>query len=147
MPANTIESCLQGARYNFDAVRPAPICGDANQPGQCHNVHISTNFYYGFHEVKTSGINHMATDCEMQEVPIEKNVNTLVTTARKRSADNSGYPQSKRFREEVQRKKNIGPETHETAKLKPSSEDILESLFWNIHGGHFYSYLNCASSL
>ncbi|XP_004927846.1 uncharacterized protein LOC114245333 isoform X2 [Bombyx mandarina] len=101
MPANTIESCLQGARYNFDAVRPAPICGDANQPGQCHNVHISTNFYYGFHEVKTSGINHMATDCEMQEVPIEKNVNTLVTTARKRSADNSGYPQSKRFREEV----------------------------------------------
>lgn len=35
---------------------------------------------------------------------------------------------------EVQRK-NSGPETNETIKLETSTKDLLETLYWNIHGG------------
>lgn len=99
MPASNIgSSYLQDARNNFDAVRPAPICTDANQSiGQCQNVHISTNCYYGYHDLKRSEDNHVDTDCEMMELP--ERTPSKTTTSRKRSADEDEFPQRKRIRE------------------------------------------------
>ncbi|KAF9410043.1 hypothetical protein HW555_010760 [Spodoptera exigua] len=144
MPASNIGSYLQDARNNFDAVRPAPICTDANQSiGQCQNVHISTNCYYGYHDLKRSEDNHVDTDCEMMELPERGPSKT--TTSRKRSADEDEFPQRKRIREEVQREKTIEPETNETVKLDASNEDIsvMESLYWNIHGGNIFHLIQC----
>uniref|UniRef100_A0A2A4JYY5 Uncharacterized protein n=1 Tax=Heliothis virescens TaxID=7102 RepID=A0A2A4JYY5_HELVI len=100
MPASNVGSYLQDARNNFDAVRPALVCADANQSiGQCQNVHISTNCYYGYHDLKTPENNHVDTDCEM--VAVELPDGTLTKTpSRKRSADEDEYPQRKRLREE-----------------------------------------------
>ncbi|CAD0198797.1 unnamed protein product [Chrysodeixis includens] len=101
MPASNIDSYLQDARNNFEAERPATICTDANQSmGQCQNVHISTNCYYGYHDLKTHESNHVDTDCEMVELEVvlaEKT--TPLEISRKRSADDEDYPQSKRHRE------------------------------------------------
>ncbi|XP_035431536.2 uncharacterized protein LOC118263572 isoform X1 [Spodoptera frugiperda] len=145
MPASNIgSSYLQDARNNFDAVRPAPICTDANQSiGQCQNVHISTNCYYGYHDLKRSEDNHVDTDCEMMELP--ERTPSKTTTSRKRSADEEEFPQRKRIREEVQREKTIEPETNETVKLDSSAEDIsvMESLYWNIHGGNIFHLIQC----
>nr|XP_021193099.1 uncharacterized protein LOC110378242 isoform X1 [Helicoverpa armigera] len=143
MPASNVGSYLQDARNNFDAVRPALVCADANQSiGQCQNVHISTNCYYGYHDLKTPENNHVDTDCEM--VAVELPDGTLSkTSSRKRSADEDEYPQRKRLREEVQREKSIEPETSETMKLDTSTEDIMESLYWNIHGGNIFHLIQC----
>lgn len=43
---------------------------------------------------------------------------------------------------EVQRK-NIEPETNETIKLDTNTEDFLESLYWNIHGGSVFHLIQC----
>lgn len=99
MPASNIGSYLQEARNNFDAVRPSPNCADANQSiDQCQNVHISTNCYYGYHDLKKPENNHVDNDCEMIELefPVEK---PSKTTSRKRSADEDEFPQRKRLRE------------------------------------------------
>ncbi|KAJ8725047.1 hypothetical protein PYW07_016005 [Mythimna separata] len=143
MPASNIGSYLQDARNNFDAVRPAPICTDANQSiGQCQNVHISTNCYYGYHDLKKPENNHVDTDCEMVELEFPDGTPSK-TTSRKRSADDEDLPQRKRLREEVQREKNIEPETNETVNLDSSTEDVMESLYWNIHGGNIYHLIQC----
>ncbi|KAJ8727023.1 hypothetical protein PYW08_015420 [Mythimna loreyi] len=100
MPASNIGSYLQDARNNFDAVRPAPICTDTNQSiGQCQNVHISTNCYYGYHDLKKPENNHVDTDCEMVELECPDGTLSK-TTSRKRSADEEDLPQRKRLREE-----------------------------------------------
>lgn len=44
---------------------------------------------------------------------------------------------------EVKREKNNGPETNEIEKLDRSKEELLESLYWNIHGGNFIDLLQC----
>lgn len=91
---------MQDARNNFDAMRPAPVCTDANQyMGQCQNIHISTNCYYGYHDAKTSENDHVTTDCEMLEEPHDNNVTLEEKNSRKRSADDIELPQNKRFRE------------------------------------------------
>ncbi|XP_026747211.1 uncharacterized protein LOC113508398 isoform X2 [Trichoplusia ni] len=102
MPASNIDSYLQDARNNFEAERPATICTDANQSiGQCQNVHISTNCYYGYHDLKTRDSNHVDTDCEMVELEVVlADKTTPLETSRKRSADDEDYPQRKRVREE-----------------------------------------------
>ncbi|RVE49529.1 hypothetical protein evm_005870 [Chilo suppressalis] len=105
MPASNIDLYnMQDARNNFDAMRPAPVCADANQyMGQCQNIHISTNCYYGYHDPKTSVENvGTSTDCEMMETEITHahTVATTPTNSRKRSADDGEHPHSKRFREE-----------------------------------------------
>lgn len=101
MPASNIDSYLQDARNSFDAVRPAPICTDANQSmGQCQNVHISTNCYYGYHDLKHPENNHVDTDCEMVELEVVLAKETpSKTISRKRCADDDEYPQRKRLRE------------------------------------------------
>ncbi|XP_075972962.1 uncharacterized protein LOC142974478 isoform X2 [Anticarsia gemmatalis] len=99
MPASNIDSYLQDARNNFDAVRPAPICSDANLPvGQCQNIHISKNCYYGYHDLKNSGNNRIDTDCEMIE--LEESDNKTKSKSKKRCADEQDYPQTKRHRDE-----------------------------------------------
>ena len=99
MPASNIRSYLQEARNNFDAVQPAPICADANQStSQCQNVHISTNCYYGYHDLKKPVNNHVDTDCEMIELEFPDGTSSK-TTSRKRSADEDECPQRKRLRE------------------------------------------------
>lgn len=93
---------MQDARNNFDAMRPAPICTDANQfMGQCQNVHISTNCYYGYHDAKSAENAHVVTDCEMLEAPQTNGIASASpqSNARKRSADDVGYPVCKRLRE------------------------------------------------
>ncbi|XP_037297207.1 uncharacterized protein LOC119190142 isoform X2 [Manduca sexta] len=101
MPESNFSLYRPDARNNFDAVRPAPICTDASPAmGQCHNIHISTNCYYGYHDPKRIENIHVNTDCEMLEPQIEKGSCPLQTTTRKRSADNSDYPKSKRLRDE-----------------------------------------------
>lgn len=45
---------------------------------------------------------------------------------------------------EVQTKKNIEPETTEKASIHSSTEDLLENLYWNLHGGHMF-HLCCVS--
>lgn len=102
MPASNIGSFgsyLQNARNSFDAVRPAPIYADANQSiGQCQNVHISTNCYYGYQDLKKPENNHVDTDCEMVELELPDGTPSK-TTSRKRSADEEEHPQRKRLRE------------------------------------------------
>uniref|UniRef100_A0A1E1W5C3 Uncharacterized protein n=1 Tax=Pectinophora gossypiella TaxID=13191 RepID=A0A1E1W5C3_PECGO len=106
MPTSSIDLYhMQDARNNFDAMRPAPICTDANQfMGQCQNIHISTNCYYGYQNQKNVENSHVATDCEMTEAsdangsaspPLASPQNN----ARKRSADEYDSPLTKRFRE------------------------------------------------
>lgn len=95
---------MQDARNNFDAMRPAPICTDANQfMGQCQNVHISTNCYYGYHDPKSveNAHAHIVNDCEMLEAPQTNRAPSASpqSNARKRSADDVGYPLCKRLRE------------------------------------------------
>nr|XP_053599746.1 uncharacterized protein LOC128669177 [Plodia interpunctella] len=136
MPASNIDLYhMQDARNNFDAMRPAPVCADANQfMGQCQNIHLSTNCYYGFHDAKRD---HVTTDCEMLEVP-HTNIDSPHSKTRKRSADEIEYPRSKRHREEVQRERNIEPETNENKISDKNTEDLLETLYWNIHGGNIF---------
>lgn len=104
MPASNIDSYLQDARNNFDAVRLAPICADANRPlGQCQNVHVSTNCYYGYQDVKNTerpGTNHVDTDCEMVDLGAVPNNRMLSKPmSKKRCADEQDYPQTKRLRD------------------------------------------------
>ncbi|XP_045459610.1 uncharacterized protein LOC123670146 isoform X2 [Melitaea cinxia] len=126
-------------------MRPAPVCTETNMfMGQCPNIHISTNCYYGFHDPKSVENTHGNADCEMMEVPHaqeDKATNPPQANARKRSAEDSTYPQNKRLREEVQIKKRIDPETTEKKKLETNSEDLLEALYWNIHGGNYFHLL------
>lgn len=42
---------------------------------------------------------------------------------------------------EVQKEKSIEPET--TEKNLATNEDLLESLYWNIHGGSFFHLVHC----
>ncbi|XP_045459611.1 uncharacterized protein LOC123670146 isoform X3 [Melitaea cinxia] len=85
-------------------MRPAPVCTETNMfMGQCPNIHISTNCYYGFHDPKSVENTHGNADCEMMEVPHaqeDKATNPPQANARKRSAEDSTYPQNKRLREE-----------------------------------------------
>lgn len=102
MPTSNIDSYLQDARDNFDAVRPAPIYSDHHQRiVQCQNVHVSTNCYYGYHDLKSTGNNHVDTDCEMAEVGAEavQHKTSSKSLSKKRSADEQDYPQTKRLRE------------------------------------------------
>lgn len=101
MPASNIDLYqMQDARNNFDAMRPAPVCADANQfMGQCQNIHISTNCYYGYHDPKPSENVHVTTDCEMLEEPHGNTIALSQTNSRKRNADDADLPQNKRFRE------------------------------------------------
>ncbi|KAM3968339.1 uncharacterized protein ACR2FA_008047 isoform 2-T2 [Aphomia sociella] len=101
MPASNIDLYhMQGARNNFDATRPAPICPDANQyMGQCQNVHISTNCYYGYHGTKNSDY-QVTNDCEMMEAPHVNSISSQPVGAKKRSADDGEYPRQKRPRQE-----------------------------------------------
>ncbi|XP_026764999.1 uncharacterized protein LOC113523297 isoform X2 [Galleria mellonella] len=101
MPASNIDLYhMQDARNNFDATRPAPICPDANQyMGQCQNVHISTNCYYGYHGTKSMEC-QVISDCEMTEAPHINNLASQPPNARKRSADDGEYPRNKRPRQE-----------------------------------------------
>ncbi|KAJ2950511.1 hypothetical protein O0L34_g8755 [Tuta absoluta] len=109
MPTSGIDLYqMKDARNNFDAMRPAPICADANQfMGQCQqNIHISTNCYYGYHDQKNVESHaYTDTDCEMTEVtddaqgPAEASASPQ-SNARKRSADDDDSPMTKRFREE-----------------------------------------------
>ncbi|XP_028177036.1 uncharacterized protein LOC114364882 isoform X1 [Ostrinia furnacalis] len=152
MPASNIDLYrMQDARNNFDAMRPAPVCTDANHyMGQCQqNIHISTNCYYGYHDPKVSENVHVNTDCEMLEEPHGNNIasppqtQTIQPNTRKRSADDTEMPQNKRFREEVQKEKTNAPETTEIKNSNKSIEDALESLYWNTHGGNIYQFLQC----
>lgn len=102
MPASGFDLYnMQDARNNFDAMRPTPICSDANQlMGQCQNIHISTNCYYGYHDQKRYVENtEMVTDCEMLEATRENAKPSPLANGRKRSADDGDYRQSKRPRE------------------------------------------------
>ncbi|KAM3968338.1 uncharacterized protein ACR2FA_008047 isoform 1-T1 [Aphomia sociella] len=140
MPASNIDLYhMQGARNNFDATRPAPICPDANQyMGQCQNVHISTNCYYGYHGTKNSDY-QVTNDCEMMEAPHVNSISSQPVGAKKRSADDGEYPRQKRPRQEVQREKNR-PETIKNMNKEKTieTEDLLETLYWNIHGGNIF---------
>lgn len=103
MPASSIDMYhMQDAKNNFVAMRPAPVCNDTNMfMGQCH-IHISTNCYYGFHDPKSVENTHANADCEMMEVPHapeDNATNPPQGNARKRSAEDSTYPQNKRLRE------------------------------------------------
>lgn len=104
MPASSIDLYhMQDAKNNFVAMRPAPVCTETNMfMGQCPNIHISTNCYYGFHDPKSVENTHGNADCEMMEVPHaqeDKATNPPQANARKRSAEDSTYPQNKRLRE------------------------------------------------
>lgn len=44
---------------------------------------------------------------------------------------------------EVQREKTNEPETIESVKLETSTEDVMESLYWNIHGGNIFHLIQC----
>ncbi|CAH0759236.1 unnamed protein product [Diatraea saccharalis] len=148
MPASNIDLYhMQDARNNFDAMRPAPVCADANQyMGQCQNIHISTNCYYGYHDPKPAENEGTMTDCEMMETEVSHS-NTAASSqinSRKRSADDGEQPHKKRFREEVQTMKNIKPETNEIKKLDQDTEDLWEALYWNTHGGRIFQLLQCS---
>lgn len=45
---------------------------------------------------------------------------------------------------EVQTEKRIEPETTENLRLESRKEDLLASLYWNIHGGNFFHLTQCA---
>ncbi|XP_028177037.1 uncharacterized protein LOC114364882 isoform X2 [Ostrinia furnacalis] len=126
MPASNIDLYrMQDARNNFDAMRPAPVCTDANHyMGQCQqNIHISTNCYYGYHDPKVSENVHVNTDCEMLEEPHGNNIasppqtQTIQPNTRKRSADDTEMPQNKRFREEGM---VPSPSTYNPCLLRPT---------------------------
>lgn len=44
---------------------------------------------------------------------------------------------------EVQKEKNNEPETNEMKDLDKNTEDLLESLYWNTHGGNMFHLLRC----
>lgn len=46
---------------------------------------------------------------------------------------------------EVQREKIIEPETTESVRLDKSTEDFMESLFWNTHGGNLFHLVQCVT--
>ncbi|XP_050342240.1 uncharacterized protein LOC126768268 isoform X1 [Nymphalis io] len=148
MPASSINLYhMQDTKNNFEAMRPAPVCTDTNiLMGQCQNIHVSTNCYYGFHDPKSIKNYRDNADCEMVDVSHVPEIKALpmpLNNARKRSAEDSTYSQNKRLREEVQIKNKLDPETIEKKKLETSSEDLLECLYWNIHGGNFFQLLQC----
>ncbi|KAL0839613.1 hypothetical protein ABMA28_016291 [Loxostege sticticalis] len=152
MPASNIDLYhhMQESRNNFDAMRPVPISADANHyMGQCqNNIHISTNCYYGYHDPKISENTQVTNDCEMMEEPHGKSIASpstqqTQTHSRKRSADDTEMPQNKRFREEVQKERTNAPETTEIKNSDKNTEDLLESLYWNIHGGNIFQLLQC----
>lgn len=103
MPASSFDIYLQDARNNFDAVRPAPIPTDANVfMGQCqnlNNIHVSTNCYYGFHDPKSTRNQLISIDCEMLDAADTNGKASPQIAAKKRSADNADFPQSKRLRQ------------------------------------------------
>lgn len=102
MPASSFDLYMQEARNNFDAMRPAPVCVGANQTvGQCQQIHISTDCYYGYHEAKIVKRTQEVIDCEMKEAPPTTEVSDFAHTnnARKRSASDEDYHQTKRLRE------------------------------------------------
>lgn len=100
MPASGFDCYLQDARNNFDAVRPAPIhTDDIVIIGQSRNIHISTNCYYGYHGTKYTGNVNVSSDCEMMDVGDTRGTPSMQTTAKKRSADDADFPQSKRLRQ------------------------------------------------
>ncbi|CAK1551835.1 unnamed protein product [Leptosia nina] len=109
MPASGMDFYpMHDAKNNFDAIRPAPICSEANYfMGQCRNIHISTNFYYGYHEPSNrSEPMQDNVDSEMLEVsnnpvPSKSSLNLIEGNTRKRSAVDSGNPRCKRHRQEV----------------------------------------------
>ncbi|XP_045492396.1 uncharacterized protein LOC123691853 isoform X2 [Colias croceus] len=111
MPASSVDLYLMhDAKNNFDAIRPAPVyCSESNYfMGPCRNVHISTNCYYGYHDPsKRSDNENENTDTEMLDVTnktmqtTKSSLNLIENNARKRSADDSISPATKRLRQEV----------------------------------------------
>ncbi|CAF4936473.1 unnamed protein product [Pieris macdunnoughi] len=141
MPASSINFYhMQDAKNNFDAIRPAPICSEANYfMGHCRNLHISTNCYYGYHN--SSNRSETIQDTEMIEMTIDnplKNPPVIENNTRKRCAEENEHSRSKRQRQEVQTMKKHGPETNENLKLDSTSEELMATLYWHIHGGNFY---------
>ncbi|CAH0721676.1 unnamed protein product, partial [Brenthis ino] len=106
MPASSINLYhMQDAKNNFQALRPAPVCSDSNMfMGQCQNIHVSTNCYYGFHDQKNISNISEDVDCEMIEVSHGEDTKATSSepqsNARKRSAEDYSYPKNKRLREE-----------------------------------------------
>ncbi|XP_050342241.1 uncharacterized protein LOC126768268 isoform X2 [Nymphalis io] len=105
MPASSINLYhMQDTKNNFEAMRPAPVCTDTNiLMGQCQNIHVSTNCYYGFHDPKSIKNYRDNADCEMVDVSHVPEIKALpmpLNNARKRSAEDSTYSQNKRLREE-----------------------------------------------
>ncbi|XP_061705872.1 uncharacterized protein LOC133516872 isoform X1 [Cydia pomonella] len=145
MPASGFDLYnMQDARNNFDVMRPTPICTDANQfMGQCQNIHISTNCYYGYHEPKRPQNIEATPDCEMVEAPRDDAYSPPHNHGRKRSADGGNHHQIKRPRPEMQKEKSNEPETNENMKMDRTKEELLETLYWNIHGGNFIDLLQC----
>ncbi|XP_039746306.1 uncharacterized protein LOC120624046 isoform X1 [Pararge aegeria] len=146
MPASSFNLYhMHDAKINFEAMRPAPVCTDTKMVmGHCQKIHISTNCYYGYHDAKGSERVHEDADCEMVELSHAvdtKATQSPLSNQKKRSADHGTYPQTKRLRKEVQIKKRLEPETIDKKKLETSSEDLLEALYWNLHGGNFFHLL------
>ncbi|OWR53143.1 uncharacterized protein LOC116766536 isoform X2 [Danaus plexippus] len=105
MPASSINLYhMQDAKNNFNTMQLAPVCADADVlMGQCQNYHVSTNCYYGFHGQKSVENMQDNYDCEMTEVDSKTSNATTASrqnNSRKRSAEDSEYPQTKRLREE-----------------------------------------------
>lgn len=102
MPASSISFFhMQDAKNNFDAIRPAPICNKANYfMGQCRNLHISTNCYYGYHQ--SSNQPETVQDTEMLEVSnhivnAPKLTPIIENNTRKRCAEDNENSRSKRL--------------------------------------------------
>ncbi|XP_041973518.1 uncharacterized protein LOC121729160 isoform X2 [Aricia agestis] len=105
MPASSVNLYhMQDAKNNFNAVRPIPVCDESNYyTTPNHNIHISTNCYYGYHELKAVKHVEEFQDCEMKEVNTNEQVmdeSRSNCTARKRGADDYTYTQNKRLRKE-----------------------------------------------
>ncbi|XP_034825752.2 uncharacterized protein [Maniola hyperantus] len=151
MPASSINLYMQDAKIKFEAMRPVPVCTDTSMLiGHCQKIHISTNCYYGYHDTKSLKNVHEDADCEMVDLSREgreadtKAISLPLSNTRKRSANHDTYySQTKRIREEVQIKKRLEPETIEKKKLDTSSEDLLEALYWNLHGGSYFHLCQC----
>lgn len=47
------------------------------------------------------------------------------------------------FSAEVQKERTNAPETTEIKNSDKNTEDLLESLYWNIHGGNIFQLLQC----
>lgn len=43
----------------------------------------------------------------------------------------------------MQKEKSNEPETNENMKMDRTKEELLETLYWNIHGGTFIDLLQC----